>query len=377
MIPLNSKLSALERSGIRKYTNLARQTPDCISLALGEPDFDTPQAIKAAAIAALQEGKTHYAMNQGDPELRKAISHYETKRGFACTPEQILVTAGATGALFTAMLGILNPGDEIIIPQPSYVCYEPMTRLAGGVPVIVNTKAENDFKLTPCEIKAALSPKTKAIILNSPNNPTGAVYSKESLAAVKAAVLEKPIFVICDNVYQQLCNAPCPDFSLDVQLRGQVLLCQSFSKPYAMTGWRIGYLAGPQEIMDRLLLLHAAEVAAIPTFLQSACITALNTDVSSMANTYAQRRSYVCSRLQKMGLSFPKPEGAFYVFADIRKFGLDSDTFCTRMIQEAKVAAVPGTCFGAEGYIRLSCACSDSLLLKALDRMETFIQTQK
>ena len=376
MIPLNSKLSALERSGIRKYTNLARQTPDCISLALGEPDFDTPQAIKAAAIAALQEGKTHYAMNQGDPELRKAISHYETKRGFACTPEQILVTAGATGALFTAMLGILNPGDEIIIPTPAFPLYETIAKIAGAKPVLLDTTV-SEFQLTDAALQQVISSKTKAIILNSPNNPTGAVYSKESLAAVKAAVLEKPIFVICDNVYQQLCNAPCPDFSLDVQLRGQVLLCQSFSKPYAMTGWRIGYLAGPQEIMDRLLLLHAAEVAAIPTFLQSACITALNTDVSSMANTYAQRRSYVCSRLQKMGLSFPKPEGAFYVFADIRKFGLDSDTFCTRMIQEAKVAAVPGTCFGAEGYIRLSCACSDSLLLKALDRMETFIQTQK
>lgn len=373
MIPLNSNLTTLERSGIRKYTNLARQTPGCISLALGEPDFDTPQAIKDAVFAALQTGKTHYAMNQGDPALRSAVADHETKRGFACTPEQVLITAGATGALFTAMLGILNPGDEVIIPTPAFPLYESIAKIAGAVPVFLDT-ASSDFQLTDAALKQAITPKTKAILLNSPNNPTGAVFSEASLAAVKAAILGKPVYLICDNVYQQLCSTVCPDLSLDPELRKQVLLCQSFSKPYAMTGWRVGYLAGPQEIMDRLLLLHAAEVAAIPTFLQSACITALETDVSYMANAYAERRSYVCHRLQNMGLSFPKPEGAFYVFADIRKFGIDSDTFCTRMIQEAKVAAVPGSCFGTEGYIRLSFACAEDQLQQALDRMEDFVQ---
>ncbi len=373
MIPLNSNLSTLERSGIRIYTNLARQTPGCILLTLGEPDFDTPQAVKDTAVAALQAGQTHYAMNQGVPELRSAISAYETGRGFSCSAEQVLITAGATGALFTALLGILNPGDEVIIPTPAFSLYETVATVAGAKPVRLDTSAW-DFQLAQDALHQVITPKTKAIILNSPNNPTGVVYTEASLAAVKNAVLGKPIFVICDNVYQQLCSTVCPDLSLDAQLREQVLLCQSFSKPYAMTGWRVGYLAGPQKIMDRLLLLHAAEVAAIPTFLQTACITALQTDISSMAQTYNHRRTYVCQRLQAMGLSFPKPEGAFYVFADIRKFGTDSATFCTRMIREAKVAAVPGSCFGAEGFIRLSCACADDLLKQALDRLENFIK---
>ena len=373
MIPLNSNLSTLQRSGIRQFTNLAKTVPDCVMLTIGEPDFNTPEEIKAAALTSLFQNRTHYAPNQGVEELRREIAVYECFRGMLCKPEQVLITAGATGALFTALLGILNPGEEVIIPTPAFSLYETITTIAGGKAVALDTKAD-DFQITAEALARVLSPKTKAIILNSPNNPTGTVLSAESLAAVKQAVMGKPIFVICDNVYSRL-SAPCPDLSTDEELKDQLFLCQSFSKPFAMTGWRVGYLIGPEDVMARLLLLHAAEVASIPTFLQDACIAALSTSPKEMADIYAKRREFVCHRLTEMGLTFPKPEGAFYVFPDISRFGLSGEDFCKRMIREAKVAAVPGSCFGCEGHIRLSYACSDADLQKGLDRLEAFIRT--
>lgn len=374
MIPLNSRLFDLRRSGIRRYTNLAKQAPGCLMLTIGEPEFDTPKAIRDAAMEALEQGQTHYAPNQGLPRLCQAIASWETNRGFPLTAEQVLITVGATGALYTALTGILNPGDEVIVPLPAFPLYESIITAAGARLVPLDTQKDG-FQLTAQALSGAVSPKTRAIILNSPNNPTGVVYSAESLENVKRFVLGKPIFVICDNVYRQLCPGDCPDLSLDKDLKEQILLCQSFSKPYAMTGWRVGYLAGPQPVMERLLLLHAAEAASVPTFLQAACVTALETDVSFMAESYARRRDFLCRRLTEMGLAFPKPEGAFYVFADIRKYGMDSDTFCTRMIREGGVAAVPGSCFGTEGFIRLSCCCADSVLESALNRMEKFLKT--
>ena len=373
MIPLNSNLSTLQRSGIRQFTNLAKTVPDCVMLTIGEPDFNTPEEIKAAALTSLFQNRTHYAPNQGVEELRREIAVYECFRGMLCKPEQVLITAGATGALFTALLGILNPGEEVIIPTPAFPLYETITTIAGGKAVALDTKAD-DFQITAEALARVISPKTKAIILNSPNNPTGTVLSAESLAAVKQAVMGKPIFVICDNVYSRL-SAPCPDLSTDEELKDQLFLCQSFSKPFAMTGWRVGYLIGPEDVMVRLLLLHAAEVASIPTFLQDACIAALSTSPKEMADIYAKRREFVCHRLTEMGLTFPKPEGAFYVFPDISRFGLSGEDFCKRMIREAKVAAVPGSCFGCEGHIRLSYACSDADLKKGLDRLEAFIRT--
>ena len=371
MIPLNSNLSTLQRSGIRQFTNLAKTVPDCVMLTIGEPDFNTPEEIKAAALTSLFQNRTHYAPNQGVEELRREIAVYECFRGMLCKPEQVLITAGATGALFTALLGILNPGEEVIIPTPAFPLYETITTIAGGKAVALDTKAD-DFQITAEALARVITPKTKAIILNSPNNPTGTVLSAESLAAVKQAVMGKPIFVICDNVYSRL-SAPCPDLSTDEELEDQLFLCQSFSKPFAMTGWRVGYLIGPEDVMARLLLLHAAEVASIPTFLQDACIAALSTSPREMADIYAKRREFVCHRLTEMGLTFPKPEGAFYVFPDISRFGLSGEDFCKRMIREAKVAAVPGSCFGAKDYIRLSYCCSDGDLVKGMDRMAKFI----
>ena len=366
MIPLNQNLYQLTRSPIRVYSNLAKQTPGCISLTIGEPDFDTPENIKAAAAAALADNQTHYAPNQGTAELRQAVADFEKVK-----PEQVLITVGATQALFTALLGILNPGEEVIIPTPGFVLYESVTVAAGATPVRLDV-TKTGFQIDKDALQALITPKTKAIILNSPNNPTGVILNEKSLAAVKEAVLGKDIFVICDNVYQGLCLGAFPDLSKDAELKDQLILCQSFSKPWAMTGWRIGYLVCPEYVMERLLLLSAATVASVPTFLQAAAVEALKTDPAPMAEAYEKRRSFVCRRLQAMGLEFPEPQGAFYVFPDISRFGMTSDEFCRRMIRQAGVAAVPGSCFGAEGYIRISCCCSEADLEEALNRMEAF-----
>ena len=372
MIPLNQNLSGLRRSAIRVYTNLAAATPGCIKLTLGEPDMETPANIRAAAAAALEAGQTHYAPNQGIPELRRAVSEYETRRGNAVTEDQVLVTIGATQALYTALTGILNPGEEVIIPTPGFVLYESIVLAAGGRPVFLDV-SQTDFQITEEALGALITPKTKAIVLNSPNNPTGVVLNGESIAAVKRAVLGKPIFVICDNVYNLLCDGDAPDLSTDPECAGQTLVCQSFSKPWAMTGWRVGYLTAPAYVMDRLLLLSAATIASVPTFVQAAAVEALRTDPGPLAEIFRRRREYVTGRLKSIGLPFPEPRGAFYAFPDIRQFGMTSDEFCTRMIREAGVAAVPGSCFGLESYVRLSCCCGDNDLREGLDRMERFL----
>ena len=374
MIPLNQNLTSLKRSQIRVFTNLAKETPGCASLTIGEPDLDTPEAIKLAAMEALRANQTHYAPNQGTPALREAVAEFETRRGNPTNPEQVLITVGACQALFTALLGILNPGEEIIVPTPGFGLYETIATIAGARTVHLDV-SKTGFRITKEALDAVITDKTKAIIINSPCNPTGVIFHEESLAAVKQAVLGKSIFVISDNVYQSLSYAPCPDISCDPDLKDQMILCQSFSKPWAMTGWRVGYLVCPGYVMERLLLLSAATITAVPTFLQSAAITALKTPVDPMKAVYAKRRDYVMTRLRAMGLEFPVPEGAFYVFVNIAKFGLDSATFCTRMIREGKLAAVPGSCFGADDYIRLSYCYSDAELKTGLDRLEAFIAT--
>ena len=373
MIPLNRTLLPLQPSSIRTFTALANATPGCVKLTIGEPDLNTPDAVKAAAVSALEANRTHYAPNQGNADLRQAIAAAETARGNRTKAEQVLVTVGASQALFTALLGILNPGEEVIIPTPAFPLYESLVAIAGGRAVPMDL-TETGFQITPELLDAHMTGRTKAIILNSPNNPTGTVLNEASLAAVKDAVLGKPVFLICDNVYQQLSYVPCPDLAADEALKDQTILCQSFSKPWAMTGWRVGYLVCPDYVMDRLVLLSAAQIASVPTFLQDAALTALDTDTAPMQETYRRRRDYVVSRLTAMGLPFPAPEGAFYIFPDISRFGMTSEEFCTRMIREAGLAAVPGSCFGAEGYIRLSYCYSDGELAEGMNRLEAFIQ---
>ncbi len=373
MIPLNQNLSPLKRSSIRLFTNLANATPGCIKLTIGEPDGATPEAIKLAAVEALHADRTHYAPNQGNGDLRAAIAAAETARGNKTKAEQVLVTLGATQAIFTALLGILNPGEEVIIPTPAYSLYDTITTIAGGRAVPMDLTS-TDFQITKDLLCRHITPKTKAIILNSPNNPTGTVLNAASLQAVKEAVLGKPIFVICDNVYTQLAYGDCPDLTLDADLKEQLLLCQSFSKPWAMTGWRVGWLVAPEYVMERLLLLSAATISSVPTFVQDGALEALNTNVAPMQALYRRRRDYVMQRLDNMHLHYPAPMGAFYIFPNISEFGLSSEEFCTRMIREAGLAAVPGSCFGAEGYIRLSYCCADADLEEGLNRLEAFIQ---
>ncbi len=372
MIPINRNLDPLERSGIRVFTNLAKATPDCRMLTIGEPDLPTPEPVKQAAFRSLSRDETHYAPNQGTASLRAAIAAFETARGRETTPEEVLVTVGATQALYTALTGILNPGDQVVIPTPAFSLYATIVTAAGAEPVFLDVSG-TDFQITEEALSACLTERTRAIVLNSPCNPTGVILHKKSLDAVARAVLGKNIYLICDNVYNQLVYAPCGDLTRREELRPQTILCQSFSKPYAMTGWRVGYLVCPEELLSRLLLLSAAEIAAVPTFIQAAAETALTVDTEPMRRIYEKRRNYVCRRLDAMGLAYPMPEGAFYVFADISRFGIPSWTFCERMIREAGLAAVPGTCFGTEGYIRLSYCYSDRELEESLDRLEGFL----
>ena len=369
---MNQNILNMKPSGIRRFTALAKATPGCQMLTIGEPDFDTPEPIRAAAAKAMAEGLTHYAPNKGTDSLRKAIADFETNRGMTCTPENILVTIGATGALNTVLTGLLNPGEEVIIPIPAFPLYESITVAAGAVPVFLDLKKSN-FQIDKGVLEACISPKTRAIVLNSPNNPTGCVLSEESLDIVAELAQKRDFYIICDNVYAALSQDAPPDLTLRRSLRDRVILCQSFSKPWAMTGWRLGWLAAPESLIDKFTLLQAAQIASVPTFLQKAAETALQVDVADMAAVYRKRREYVLSRLDAMGLTYPRPEGAFYVFPEISRFGMDSETFCIRLIEEGGLAAVPGSCFGVEGHIRLSYCYSDEELRESLDRLERFI----
>ena len=371
---MNRNILNMKPSGIRRFTALAKATPGCKMLTIGEPDFDTPEPIREAAAAAMADGLTHYAPNKGTDSLRAAIAAYETKRGMECTMDNILVTVGATGALNTALTGILNPGEACIIPIPAFPLYESIVTAAGARAVFLDLKKTN-FQIEKAALEAVITPKTRAIVLNSPNNPTGCVLSEASLKTVAELAEKHDFYILCDNVYAALSAEAVPDLTLRRSLRDRVILCQSFSKPWAMTGWRLGWLAAPAEIIDKFTLLQAAQIASVPTFLQKAAETALNVDVADMAAVYRKRREYMLTRLDQMGLTYPRPEGAFYVFPDISRFGMDSETFCIRLIEEGGLAAVPGSCFGGEGHIRLSYCYSDEELRESLDRLEKFIRS--
>ncbi|MBR1497356.1 MAG: aminotransferase class I/II-fold pyridoxal phosphate-dependent enzyme [Oscillospiraceae bacterium] len=372
--PLNETVYGAKRSAIREYSALARSTPGCVALTLGEPEFDTPAPVRAAAIESLNSHETHYIPNNGAPALLEALSAYEKRQnGLDYAPGEIIVTAGATEALFVALFGILNPGDEVLIPVPAFVLYEEIVRLCRGVPVRFDT-APDGFQLDPERFAAAITPRTKAIVLNSPNNPTGCVYTRESLDAIAGILADKPVFVVCDEVYRRLCYLPdCPAFSSHRELRDRLLVVDSFSKPWAMTGWRMGWLMADAAVKERLELLHQYMVVSTPAPFQRAAAAALDCDCAPMRELYRKRRDRVLERLAAMGLDCPRPEGAFYAFPSIQKFGLDSGTFCARMIREAGLAATPGFCFGGEGHIRLSYCCADKVLEEGLNRLEKFI----
>lgn len=373
---LNHNLINSPRSAIREFSKLAKATPGCINLTLGEPDFSTPELISLSAKVSLDAGETHYIPNNGSFDLCRDIAAFEReKNGLDYTADEVIVTVGATEGLFTALCGIIEPGDEIIVPTPAFVLYQCIIGACGGKFVPMNT-APSGFQITRKLLDSTVSEKTKAIILNSPNNPTGCILNQDSLAVVAEFAREHDIFVICDEVYRQLVYTKnCPQFStMYPDLKDRVIVIQSFSKPYAMTGWRVGYLMADLPVKSQLEKLHQYMVVSSVSFIQKACRTALKHDPSPMLDIYRKRRDYVISRLEKMGLDTVKPEGAFYVFPSIEKFGLDSAQFCRRMIKEAGVAVTPGFCFGGEGHIRISYCCSETALKEGLDRIENFLK---
>ena len=373
---LNDAVMNVELSGIRQFTYLVRDTPGACALTIGEPDLNTPDPIKEAAKAALDANDTHYPPGNGFPYLLEAISKFEAERhGLHYGPDEILVTVGATEALSATFNTLLNPGDEVIIPTPAFGLYESITRLCRGVPVFLPTE-DNGFQIDPAALAAALTPRTKAIILTSPNNPTGCMYSKETLDAIHAVLKDRPVFVICDDVYRTLTYVDgYHSFAEYQDMRDRIVVVQSFSKPYAMTGWRVGYLLADKAVKSRLEVFHQYAVTSVPAFIQPACVKALESDTAPMVEIFRKRRDYIYRRLTDMGFAIQEPQGAFYVFVDVRKYGMDSITFCERMLRESLVGAIPGIYFGTEGYIRLSYCYSDADLKEGLDRIERFIKS--
>lgn len=378
MMKNRMKKSVLDasRSAIREFSNLAKNTPDCISLTLGEPDFDTPKAISDCLYKAVDLKETHYIANDGSLELRKKISEYEkSHRGLNYGEDEIIVTCGATEAIFTALFGIVESGDEVIIPTPAFVLYEQIVRLLGGIPVFLDI-SKTDFQINYDDLNSLVNSNTKAIIINSPNNPTGTVLNKKSLETVYNCVKERDIFVLCDDVY---CNIfygekPLKSFVQFDDIKEKILAVSGFSKTYAMTGWRLGWLMAEKNIKERLSLLHQYTVTSTPSLFQRSAQTALDFENTEMLEVYRKRREYVMKRLDLMDLYYPSCDGAFYVFPNIEKFSLPSDEFCRRMISEVGLAATPGSCFGCEGHIRISYCYDDETLKKGLDRLEKFIK---
>ena len=375
-LTLNSAVMGVELSGIRQFTYLVRDTPGAGGLTIGEPDLNTPGAVKEAAKAALDDNDTHYPPGNGYPYLLEAISRFEAQaHGLSYAPGEIVTTVGATEALSAAFSAILNPGDEVIIPTPAFGLYEALVRLRGAVPVFLPTE-HSRFQIVPEELAAAITPRTKAIVLTSPNNPTGCVYTHETLEGIHHVLRDKPIFVICDDVYRALCYTDdYHSFAEYADMRDRSIVVQSFSKPYAMTGWRLGYCMADAPVMSRIQVLHQYGVTSIPSFVQRACVTALGLPTDGVAEIFRKRRDYVYRRLRGMGLTVEEPQGAFYMFIDIRAFGMDSVTFCTRMLKENLVGLIPGIYFGTEGFMRLSYCYSDGDLKEGLDRVERFIKS--
>ena len=375
-LTLNKAVTQVELSGIRQFTYLVRDTPGACALTIGEPDLNTPEPIKAAAKAALDDNDTHYPPGNGYPYLLEAVSRYEAEHhGLPYSTSEIIMTVGATEALAAALSTVMNPGDEVIIPTPAFGLYEALVRLRDGTPVCLPTE-HNRYQIAPEELRAAITPRTKAIILTSPNNPTGCIYTRETLDAIHDLLRDRPIFVICDDVYRELVYTEgYHSFAEYQDMRDRIIVIQSFSKPYAMTGWRLGYCMADAPIMDRIQVYHQYAVTSIPSFVQRACVQALETDVTSVRELFRKRRDYVYKRLIDMGLEVQEPEGAFYMFIHIQKFGMDSNTFCTRMLKEGLVGVIPGIHFGTEGYMRLSYCYSDADLKEGLDRIERFIKT--
>ncbi len=380
--PLADKVVEIKPSGIRKFFDIVSEMKDAISLGVGEPDFDTPWHIRDEGIYSLERGKTHYTSNAGLMELREEICRYLYRRqGLSYDPvKEVLITVGGSEAIDIGLRAMCNPGDEVLIPQPSYVSYEPCAVLAGAKPVIINLKAENEFRLTAQELEDAITEKTKILILPFPNNPTGAIMERKDLEAIAEVILKHDIFVMSDEIYSELTYKDKHVSIAELPgMQERTILINGFSKAYAMTGWRLGYACGPREIIQQMTKIHQFAIMCAPTTSQCAAVEALKNgdgDVEQMRTAYNQRRRYLMNAFREMGLECFEPYGAFYVFPCIKEFGLTSDEFAERLLKEEKLAVVPGTAFGdcGEGFLRISYAYSLERLKEALSRMDRFIQ---
>lgn len=379
---LSEKVKSIKFSGIRKFFDIAASMDNIISLSVGEPDFKTPFIIRKAAIRTLEKGKTAYTANAGMAELRQEIAGYLKDRiNVEYDPaHEIIVTVGGSEAIDVSFRAILNDGDEVLIPEPSFVCYAPLVTMAGGVPVTIETKAENLFKLTPEQLLEKITPKTKALVLPYPNNPTGAVMRRNELEAIADVLRERSIMVISDEIYSELTFGGERHVSISEidGMKERTIVINGFSKAFAMTGWRLGYAAGPAPIMLQMLKLHQYGIMCSPTVSQYAAITALRecrSDVEYMVSEYDMRRRLIVDGFNRMGLPCFEPEGAFYVFPCIKSTGLTSQEFCQRLIYEKQVAVVPGDAFGScgEGFIRVSYAYSINHITTALSRIKEFL----
>lgn len=379
--PLSEKCVALKPSGIRKFFDIVAEMKDAISLGVGEPDFDTPWHIRDEGIYSLEKGRTFYTSNAGLMELRKEICSYLNRRfDLSYDPKtETLITVGGSEGIDMALRAMINPGDEVIIPQPSYVSYEPCAILADAKPVIINLKNENEFRLTAGELEEAITEKTKILILPFPNNPTGAIMEREDLEAIREVILKHDIYVLSDEIYAELTyKGEHVSIASLPGMKERTIVINGFSKSYAMTGWRLGYACGPANIIAQMTKIHQFAIMCAPTTSQYAAIEALKNgdeDVSSMCEAYNQRRRFLMSEFEKMGLPCFEPYGAFYVFPCIKEFKMTSEEFATRLLEEEKVAVVPGTAFGdcGEGFLRISYAYSIENLKLALERIADFI----
>lgn len=380
--PLAKKVVEIEPSGIRKFFDVVNEMKDAISLGVGEPDFDTPWRIREEGIYSLEKGRTFYTSNSGLKELKEEICNYiQRKTSVVYDPKsEVVVTVGGSEGIDIAMRAMLDPGDEVLIPQPSYVSYLPCAVLAGGVPVVIPLQNKNEFKLTREELEAAITPRTKILVLPFPNNPTGSIMTREDLEPIAEVVKEHGLFVISDEIYSELSyqgeHVSIAEFP---GLRERTIMINGFSKGFAMTGWRLGYACGPAEIIEQMIKIHQFAIMCAPTNSQYAAIEGLRNcqpEVDEMREAYNQRRRFLMHEFRRIGLKCFEPYGAFYVFPDVSEFGMTSEEFATRFLEEERVAVVPGTAFGAsgEGFIRISYAYSLEDLKVALGRLERFIE---
>ena len=380
--PLADKIVEIKPSGIRKFFDIVTEMKDAISLGVGEPDFDTPWHIRDEGIYSLEKGRTFYTSNSGLKELKEEICHYtKRKQGVTYDPNhEVLVTVGGSEAIDIGLRAMINPGEEVLISQPSYVSYEPCAVLAGGVPVIIELKEENEFRLTAQELEDAITDKTKVLILPFPNNPTGAIMERKDLEAIAEVIRRHDIFVISDEIYAELTYKEKHVSIVEIEgMQERTILINGFSKAFAMTGWRLGYACGPREIVEQMTKIHQYAIMCAPTTSQYAAVEALRNgddDVKEMRMAYNQRRRYLMNAFQEMGLECFEPFGAFYVFPCIKEFGMTSDEFAGRFLAEEKVAVVPGTAFGdcGEGYLRISYAYSLDNLKVAIGKLAAFVE---